>query len=118
MVRRLRLLLRDYKLLSKARLSALVVSTSAAGYAAGSKEKIDWAGLGWCSLGTGMCASAANTLNQVYEVANDARMKRTMGRPLPAGRMSKLHALAFAAVLSCGGIYLLKEKVGACSCTF
>lgn len=110
---RIRALLRDYKQLSKARLSGLVVATAAAGYAAGSKEQIDWAGLGWTSLGTMMAASSANALNQVYEVANDARMRRTANRPLPGGRMSRAHALAFALVAGAGGVALLLEKTNA-----
>ena len=112
--RRARALLRDYRQLSKAKLSLLVVSTAAAGYVAGSGEALDWAGLGWTSLGTMMCASAANALNQAYEVANDARMKRTALRPLPSGRMSMPHALAFAAVAGVGGVALLSQKVGRC----
>lgn len=107
---RFRNLLRDYKQLSKAKLSLLVVATSAAGYAAGSKETIEWKGLGWTSLGTMLTASSANALNQVYEVINDSKMKRTAARPLPAGRMSRVHALAFAAFTGVSGVWLLNEK--------
>jgi protoheme IX farnesyltransferase len=112
-LRRLRALLRDYKQLSKARLSALVVSTAAAGYAAGSQEAIDWAGMGWTVAGTALAASSANALNQIYEVANDARMKRTALRPLPSGRMSRPHALAFALLAGGGGVWLLADKTNA-----
>lgn len=108
---RFRQLMRDYQKLSKARLSALVVATSAAGYVAGSPEKIDWAGLGWTSLGTMLAASSANALNQVYEVVNDGQMKRTAVRPLPSGRMGRPHALAFALLAGAGGVWLLLEKV-------
>lgn len=45
--------------------SALVVATAAGGYVMGSGEKIDWAGLGWTSLGTYMAAASANAFNQV-----------------------------------------------------
>jgi hypothetical protein len=113
LARRLRATLRDYKQLSKARLSALVVLTASAGFAAGSGGAIDWAKLGWTSLGTFGAAACANALNQVYEAANDALMARTRGRPLPAGRMSRRHALAFAAAAGAGGLWLLAEKVGA-----
>lgn len=74
---------------------------------AGSGEVVDWRGLAWASLGTLGCAAAANTLNQVYEVANDAVMKRTMRRPLPMGRVTARHALAFAGVASAAGIAVL-----------
>jgi heme O synthase-like polyprenyltransferase len=110
-LRRAKRVWQNYKKLSKFRLSMLVVATSSAGYVAGSKEKINWAGMGWTSLGTFLASASANALNQVYEVVNDGRMKRTMARPLPTGRMSRAHALVFAAVTGVGGVYLLLEKV-------
>lgn len=61
----LRALLRDYKQLSKLKLSALVVATAGAGFVAGSGERIDWGKLAWTALGTMSCAASANTLNQV-----------------------------------------------------
>jgi len=104
-------LLKNYKQLSKFRLSGLVVATAAAGYVAASKESIQWEGLGWTSLGTMLCSSSANALNQLYEVVNDSRMTRTAIRPLPTGRMSKTHAAVFALVTGMTGVYILKEKV-------
>lgn len=112
-LQRLRALLRCYQQLSKARLSLLVTATASAGYVAGSREQIDWVGLGWTTLGTFMAASCANTLNQVYEISNDALMKRTAARPLPSGRLSRPHALAFAAVAGVGGIWILAGKTNA-----
>ncbi|PRW44545.1 Protoheme IX mitochondrial [Chlorella sorokiniana] len=109
-LRKLRLMMQNYKQLSKMRLSLLVVATSAAGYAAGSGDRIDWAGMGWTSLGTMLASSSANALNQVYEKVNDGLMKRTMNRPLPTGRMSRPHALAFAAACGLGGVWLLADK--------
>ncbi len=53
---------------------------------------------------------------QVYEKVNDSLMKRTMNRPLPTGRMSRAHALAFAAIAGVGGVWLLAEKVRICGC--
>ena len=88
--------LKVYRQLSKARLSALVVATAAAGYVAGSPEKVDFPGLAWASLGTALCSAAANALNQAYEIRTDSLMTRTMARPLPAGRVTRLHAVAFA----------------------
>lgn len=108
--RRIRMALHDYKQLSKAKLSALVVLTASAGYAAGSDGPVDWAGLGWTSLGTFGAAACANTLNQVYEKTNDALMTRTRNRPLPAGRMGRAHAVAFAAFAGAAGLWILYEK--------
>lgn len=101
--------LKVYRQLSKARLSALVVATAAAGYVAGSPERVDWRGLGWCSLGTALCSAAANALNQAYEVRTDALMARTAARPLPAGRVSRLHAVAFAGACAAAGVAALLQ---------
>ena len=100
-----------YKQLSKAKLSLLVVSTAAAGFVAGSGETVDWSKLCWTSIGTMAAASSANALNQVYEVSNDSLMKRTARRPLPTGRLSVAHALAFAGLMGVGGIALLAGTV-------
>jgi protoheme IX farnesyltransferase len=110
-IRRLRAFLRDYKQLSKFRLSALVALTASAGFAVGSGDNIDHAKLAWTSLGTLGAAACANTLNQLYEVANDARMARTCNRPLPAGRLSSRQALLFAALCGVGGLWTLHEQV-------
>uniref|UniRef100_A0A383WJ73 Heme O synthase n=1 Tax=Tetradesmus obliquus TaxID=3088 RepID=A0A383WJ73_TETOB len=108
-IRRLKAFLRDYKQLSKFRLSSLVALTASAGFAAGSGDSIDYAKLAWTSLGTLGAAAAANTLNQLYEVANDARMARTCNRPLPAGRLGSRQALLFAALCGVGGLWTLAE---------
>ena len=108
---RLRELAQLYKQLSKAKLSALVVSTTAAGFVAGSGDSIDWTKLWWTYVGTTAAASSANALNQIYEVANDSLMKRTQRRPLPAGKMSMAHAVAFALVTGIGGIGILASQV-------
>lgn len=63
--RHLKMLMRDYKQLSKFKLSALVVATAAAGFVTGSDERIDWAKLAWTSAGTMGASACANTLNQV-----------------------------------------------------
>lgn len=49
--------------------------------------------------------------SQIYEVKLDSLMKRTMNRPLPSGRLSRLHALAFALGTGVAGTTLLATKV-------
>ncbi|KXG40087.1 protoheme IX farnesyltransferase, mitochondrial [Sorghum bicolor] len=96
--------------LSKARLSALVVATSGAGYVLGSGNIVDIAGLCCTCAGTMMVAASANTLNQVFEIKNDAKMKRTMRRPLPSGRISPAHAAMWATSVGVAGTALLAWK--------
>jgi protoheme IX farnesyltransferase len=107
----LKRLMGDYKMLSKFKLSALVVLTSAGGFVAGSGESIDYTKLVWTSLGTFGASACANTLNQLYEVSNDSRMTRTCNRPLPAGRLSRVHAGAFAVTMGLAGVSILYEQV-------
>lgn len=109
--RRVKACVRDFKQLSKFRLSALVALTASAGFAAGSGTSVDFEKLVWTSLGTLGAAACANTLNQLYEIQNDSRMARTCNRPLPAGRLAKGTAAAFAVLSGAAGLLLLSEKV-------
>jgi hypothetical protein len=93
------------------KLSMIVMTTSAAGFVLGSGEAIDWAKLAWTCVGTWSCSAAANTCNQIYEIHNDSLMRRTMLRPLPAGRLSVVAALGFAAVTGLAGAFILQTKV-------
>ncbi|KAL2942925.1 Protoheme IX farnesyltransferase mitochondrial [Bienertia sinuspersici] len=104
---------RCYWELSKARLSMLVVATSGTGYVLGSGQIIDLAGLCWTCAGTMMVAASANSLNQIFEVKNDSKMKRTMQRPLPSGRLSALHAVAWASTVGMAGTGLLACQANA-----
>uniref|UniRef100_M0ZN20 Heme O synthase n=1 Tax=Solanum tuberosum TaxID=4113 RepID=M0ZN20_SOLTU len=102
---------RCYAELSKARLSMLVVATSGTGYILGSGSAIDYMGLCCTCAGTMMVAASASTLNQVFEVKNDAKMNRTKKRPLPSGRISIPHAVTWAASTGMLGTALLASKV-------
>ncbi|CAN4126038.1 unnamed protein product [Withania somnifera] len=102
---------RCYWELSKARLSMLVVATSGTGYILGSSSAIDYMGLFCTCAGTMMVAASANSLNQVFEVKNDAKMNRTKKRPLPSGRISIPHAVTWASSAGILGTALLASKV-------
>jgi hypothetical protein len=45
--------------------SGFVVSTACAGYALGSADELQWAGMAWTAAGTWGAAACANALNQV-----------------------------------------------------
>lgn len=47
----------------------------------------------------------------MFEIKNDAKMKRTMHRPLPSGRISAPHAVAWASTAAIAGTSLLACKV-------
>jgi heme o synthase len=52
-------------------------------------------------------AGAAGAINMWYERDIDALMRRTAGRPLPAGRMVPGEALGFSVVLGVGAVLLM-----------
>ncbi|KAK8599737.1 hypothetical protein V6N13_060439 [Hibiscus sabdariffa] len=101
---------RCYWELSKARLSMLVVATSGTGYVLGSGNAVDLVGLCCTCAGTMMVAASANSLNQVFEINNDAKMKRTRLRPLPSGRIAIPHAVTWASSVGIAGTVLLAYK--------
>eukprot|EP00559_Dactyliosolen_fragilissimus_P007754 CAMPEP_0184859768 /NCGR_PEP_ID=MMETSP0580-20130426/4761_1 /TAXON_ID=1118495 /ORGANISM="Dactyliosolen fragilissimus" /LENGTH=535 /DNA_ID=CAMNT_0027356597 /DNA_START=257 /DNA_END=1861 /DNA_ORIENTATION=+ len=70
--------------LSKARLSALVVSTSTFGFLAATSTPSDYyyTTLLSLTLGTAFCSSSASAWNQIIEHDRDRKMKRTSQRPL------------------------------------
>lgn len=47
----------------------------------------------------------------MFEIKNDAKMKRTMRRPLPSGRISPGHAAMWATSVGVAGTTLLAWKV-------
>jgi heme o synthase len=103
-------LLIDYAELIKLRVTTLIVVTACCGYFFASRK----AGVPWLSfglvhalLGIGLVSSGTAALNEVMERDVDGRMRRTASRPLPAGRISLLHAAFAGVLLTVGGsLYL------------
>lgn len=89
---------RDLVLLSKPRLSGLVVLTCAGGLALAPGE-IGAARAILAVLGTAAVVGAANALNSFVERDVDALMRRTRERPLPAGRVEPGVALALGVLV-------------------
>lgn len=83
-----------YSQLSKVRLSSLVVMTTGAGFLMAGGP-ISWGSFAAATAGTSLAAAAANTFNQAWEVELDSKMQRTNKRPLPSGKITRNHAVAF-----------------------
>jgi protoheme IX farnesyltransferase len=81
-------LLDDLSQLTKLRLTALVLATTLVGFLMAAKDGVNLVLLAHTFIGTALVAAGAAALNQSMEVEPDSKMRRTEGRPLPAGRMS------------------------------
>jgi heme o synthase len=100
----------DYLALTKPRLNALVVATSATGYYLGTTGRLDFERMVQAVAGTALVAGGAAVLNQVYERDTDALMRRTRLRPLPDGRVSPADARVFGVVLAAAGLAMLAAR--------
>ena len=99
--------------LGKARLSALVVVTTLAGYLMAARPVPGWGHLAATMLGTALCAFGANGFNQVLERDRDALMVRTRERPLPSGRVGVRAAALWSGAVVLQGAGLLLALVNA-----
>src|SRR5438045_1549 len=86
--------------LTKPRITFLIVLTSAAGFCLGSKAQVDYAALFNALFGIALLSSGIATLNQFMERGLDARMRRTLTRPLPSGKLTPAQALWFGVALT------------------
>ena len=96
---------KDYVVLVKLRLSALVVISAIATWLfAGGGMNFQFALL---VVGGFLITASSNALNQVIERDLDARMDRTKDRPLAAGRMSVTEAVIVAVLFGIVGLIML-----------
>ncbi|MFB3776917.1 MAG: heme o synthase [Bryobacteraceae bacterium] len=95
--------MRPYIELTKPRITWLILMSTGIGFWAGMGPVWSLAALFHTVIGTGLLASGTAVLNQWYERDTDARMKRTQGRPLPAGRVTPGRALGFGIALALAG---------------
>jgi protoheme IX farnesyltransferase len=100
-------LVSDLAELVKARLTLLVLVTTAVGFYLGSEPPVDYRALLHTVFGTAAAAAGAAALNQWWERRLDALMQRTKTRPIPAGRMAPVQALVLGAALSIFGVVYL-----------
>src|SRR5256885_5068249 len=90
----------DLAELVKARLTLLVLVTTAVGFYLGAEPPIDYKALFQTVFGTAAAAAGAAAVNQWWERRADALMHRTRTRPIPAGRVAPFQTLTLGAPVS------------------
>ena len=96
----------DYLALTKLRLSSLVGFSAVLGYLMAASRPYSIVQILLFAVSGLLITGAANAVNQVLEVEFDRLMKRTGGRPLPTGRISKERAIVFMAILLFAGLFI------------
>lgn len=101
----------DFAELTKPRIVAFVCLSTLVGFVLGSAGPVNLDLLLHALIGTAMASGGTAALNQFLERDLDARMTRTAGRPLPAGRLGLEEAHCFGVLLSASGIFYLGMSV-------
>jgi protoheme IX farnesyltransferase len=96
-----------YVELTKPRITAMVLLTVCVGYAIAPHSASTPLTLLNVLIGAALSCSGAGALNQLMERRVDSEMDRTRFRPLPAHRVTPLHAFTIGATLSLGGVAYL-----------
>src|SRR5258707_557751 len=99
--------MRDVLELTKPRITGLILICTAVGYYFGCGTFVPLFTLFHVLLGTGLMASGTSAFNQWWEADADAKMRRTRGRPISAGRVTRSDGLAFGVLLSAAGFAAL-----------
>ena len=97
----------DLVLLTKVRLNALVVATTAGGYYMAAPRAFNVVDLAVTCLGTALVASGAAAINQVHERDLDRLMARTKERPVASGRMAAGEGLTSGTGRAVAGLIIL-----------
>ncbi len=109
--RQLKDLFRDYLMLTKPVVVALLLVTTFAGMVVGAKA---WPALNlvfWTLLGGFLAAGGSGAINQYIDRYDDIKMQRTAKRPIPSGRLTPGEGLAFGVAATLFSFYLMVAMV-------
>lgn len=98
---------KDWFALTKPEITFLVTISALAGFVMASEAGIHGWTLFWTLVGIPMTSAGGCTLNHYLERDLDAKMKRTLGRPIPAGRIAPEKAKWFGFALVAAGVGIL-----------
>jgi protoheme IX farnesyltransferase len=91
--------LRDYIALTKPRIISLLLLTTVTTMFVADPSGPSLSVILWTMLGGYLAAGGAGAINHYLDRDRDARMSRTCGRPLVAGRIDPIHGLVFGIAL-------------------
>ena len=86
----------DYLALCKPKVISLIVFTAVVGMFLATPNMVPWKPLIFGTIGIGLAAASAATINHIIDHRIDSIMARTMHRPLPEGKISVMNAAIFA----------------------
>ncbi len=98
--------------LTKPGITSFIMLSAATGYFLAPGASASILGFLGATIGVGLTAAGAATLNEYSERSRDALMLRTRGRPLPSGRVSPPAALALGVLLTLAGVVSLALLIG------
>src|SRR5690606_25789771 len=102
---------RDYLALTKPRVVALLLLTAVVGMCLATTEWVAWQILVPAFIGIGLMSGSAAAINHLVDRHIDAKMARTLRRPLPSGSLSPRKVFTFAAVIGAIGYVVLAAFV-------
>ncbi|MEX1222467.1 MAG: heme o synthase [Idiomarina sp.] len=98
---------RDYLELTKPRVVALLLLTAVVGMCLATPTLPSWAIIIPAFIGIGLMAGSAAAINHLVDRHIDAKMARTLRRPLPSGTLSPKRVLTFSAAIGTIGYIVL-----------
>lgn len=98
---------RDYLELTKPRVVALLLLTAVVGMCLATTTWVAWDVMVPAIAGIGLMAGSAAAVNHLVDRHIDAKMARTLRRPLPTGALSPRRVLAFATIIGVLGYLML-----------
>lgn len=98
---------RDYLTLTKPNVVLLLLVTALVGMCLASPTWVAWQVMVPALVGIGLMSGSAAAINHLVDRHIDARMARTLRRPLPSGALSPKRVLTFAAVIGAVGFAVL-----------
>jgi heme o synthase len=101
----------DYYALSKPRIIALLLITTAASMAMAARGVPPLRLLFWTLLGGALASASAGAFNCIWDADIDRVMKRTQSRPIPQGRISIRNATIYAALTGTASFILFYTLV-------